>query len=103
MTPVGAVIINMCPQSHLRANAIDSHRSLHDKHGLTGKRELQLEDGARPGSSDRPLAESSVVRTVIDFLTFLHLKEAGALEHLPELLSAISPEDLSSPEEAVQA
>ncbi|KAI5278588.1 Galanin Peptide [Manis pentadactyla] len=87
----------------LGPHAIDSHRSLQDKHGLSGKRELQPEDGARPGSSDRPLAEGSVVRMIIDFLTFLHLKEAGALERLPELLSAVSPEDLSSPEEAVQA
>lgn len=27
-----------------------------------------------PGSSDRPLAEGSVVRMIVDFLTFLHLK-----------------------------
>ncbi|XP_044799732.1 galanin peptides isoform X2 [Bubalus bubalis] len=55
-------------------DAIDNHRSFQDKHGLAGKRELEPEDEARPGSFDRPLAENNVVRTIIEFLTFLHLK-----------------------------
>uniref|UniRef100_F6YII8 Galanin peptides n=1 Tax=Equus caballus TaxID=9796 RepID=F6YII8_HORSE len=73
--------------------AIDNHRSFHDKHGLAGKRELQPEDEARPGSYDRPLPENNVVRTIIEFLNFLHLKEAGALERLPDLLPVASTED----------
>ena len=35
--------------SDLQTDAIDNHRSFHDKHGLAGKRELQPEDEARPG------------------------------------------------------
>ena len=149
----------------LPTDALDSHRSFQDKHGLAGKRELEPEDEARPGertlipgragqwgywppttpnpqpslswaaqnlsaartrhpkpeskilgrpqglracpalggregrpsdaprcpglgrapgrhpcplwflgSFDRPLAENNVVRTIIEFLTFLHLK-----------------------------
>ncbi|XP_057583801.1 galanin peptides [Hippopotamus amphibius kiboko] len=78
----------------LGPHAIDNHRSFHDKHGLTGKRELEPEDDeARPGSSDRPLSENNVVRTIIEFLTFLHLKDAGALEHLPSVPAAVSSED----------
>uniref|UniRef100_A0AAA9T5J8 Galanin peptides n=1 Tax=Bos taurus TaxID=9913 RepID=A0AAA9T5J8_BOVIN len=44
-------------------------------------------------SFDRPLAENNVVRTIIEFLTFLHLKDAGALERLPSLPTAESAED----------
>lgn len=35
--------------SDLQTDAIDNHRSFHDKHGFTGKRELEPEDEARPG------------------------------------------------------
>ncbi|XDB66142.1 hypothetical protein AB1E18_019452 [Capra hircus] len=77
----------------LGPHAIDNHRSFHDKHGLAGKRELEPEDEARPGSFDRPLADNSVVRTIIEFLTFLHLKDAGVLEHLPGLPTAESAGD----------
>ncbi|TKC52298.1 hypothetical protein EI555_000417, partial [Monodon monoceros] len=56
------------------ADAIDNHRSFHDKHGFTGKRELEPEDEAGPGSVDRRLLENNVVRTIIEFLTFLQLK-----------------------------
>ncbi|XP_049748679.1 galanin peptides [Elephas maximus indicus] len=74
----------------LGPHAIDNHRSFHEKHGLAGKRELQPDDETKPGSYDRLLPESSVVRTIIEFLTYLQLKEAGALEDLP---SALSSED----------
>ncbi|XP_072826966.1 galanin peptides [Vicugna pacos] len=77
----------------LGPHAIDNHRSFQDKHGLAGKRELPPDDETRPGSFDRPLSENNVVRTIIDFLNFLHLKEAGALERLPGLPSALSSED----------
>ncbi|XP_054426658.1 galanin peptides [Pteronotus mesoamericanus] len=77
----------------LGPHAIDNHRSFHDKLGLAGKRELPPEDDARPGSLDRPLPESDerTVRTIMEFLTFLHLKEAGAL--VPVLPAAVSSED----------
>ncbi|XP_032494584.1 galanin peptides isoform X1 [Phocoena sinus] len=58
----------------LGPHAIDNHRSFHDKHGFTGKRELEPEDEARPGSVDRRLLENNVVRTIVEFLTFLQLK-----------------------------
>ncbi|XP_010996393.2 galanin peptides [Camelus dromedarius] len=78
----------------LGPHAIDNHRSFQDKHGLAGKRELHPDDETRPGSFDRPLSENNVVRTIIDFLNFLHLKEAGALERLPGLPAALSAEDM---------
>lgn len=34
---------------HLQTDAIDNHRSFHEKSGLTGKRELPPEDEVRPG------------------------------------------------------
>ncbi|XP_005003089.1 galanin peptides [Cavia porcellus] len=74
--------------------AIDNHRSFSDKHGLAGKRELQPDGDVQTGSSDRLLPESSIVRTVIEFLTFLHLKEAGLLGNLPGIPLAGSPEDM---------
>ncbi|XP_077901567.1 galanin peptides [Ictidomys tridecemlineatus] len=77
----------------LGPHAIDTHRSLSDKHGLAGKRELQPEEEAKPGSLDRSLPESNIVRTLIEFLTFLHLKEAGALHSLAGLPPEVSSED----------
>ncbi|XP_021120138.1 galanin peptides isoform X3 [Heterocephalus glaber] len=55
-------------------DAIDNHRSFSDKHGLAGKRELQLDGDLQTGSFDRSLPENNIVRTIIEFLTFLHLK-----------------------------
>uniref|UniRef100_A0A8C8Y987 Galanin peptides n=1 Tax=Prolemur simus TaxID=1328070 RepID=A0A8C8Y987_PROSS len=74
----------------LGPHAVDGHRSFNDKHGLTGKRELQPEDEVKPGSFERSMPENNVVRTIIEFLTFLHLKETGALDGLPDLPSAVS-------------
>ncbi|KAM4845390.1 galanin peptides [Thomomys bottae] len=77
----------------LGPHAMDSHRSFSGKHGLAGKRELQLEDTeVKPGSHGAP-PESNAMRALIEFLTFLHLKEAGALDSLPGLPSASSSED----------
>ncbi|XP_036717838.1 galanin peptides [Balaenoptera ricei] len=78
----------------LGPHAIDNHRSFHDKHGFTGKRELEPEDEARPGSVDRQLLENNVVRTIIEFLTFLQLRDAGALERRPGLPAAVSSGDV---------
>ncbi|XP_008046448.1 galanin peptides [Carlito syrichta] len=80
----------------LGPHAMDNHRSLGDKHGLTGKRELRPGDKVQPGRADRPIPESSIVRTIIDFLDFLRLKEAGDLDSLPDPLAA-SSEDLGRP------
>ncbi|XP_075404093.1 galanin peptides [Tenrec ecaudatus] len=70
----------------LGPHAIDNHRSFQERHGLSGKRELQPDDEARPGSYDRPLSENSVASMLSEFLTFLQLKEAGALGDLPSAL-----------------
>ncbi|KAL6034659.1 hypothetical protein STEG23_033847, partial [Scotinomys teguina] len=93
LAPVGCDPVNH--SGAWDANAIDNHRSFSDKHGLTGKRELQLEvEEGRTGSIDGPLPESNIVRTIMEFLSFLHLKEAGALDSLPGLPLATSSEDL---------
>ncbi|XP_065450818.1 galanin peptides-like isoform X1 [Chrysemys picta bellii] len=62
--------------------AVDNHRSFIDKHGLAGKREIQPEEDIKIGNLGRPVVDDNVVRTVIEFLTYLHLKEAGALDNL---------------------
>uniref|UniRef100_A0A4X2M7J2 Galanin peptides n=1 Tax=Vombatus ursinus TaxID=29139 RepID=A0A4X2M7J2_VOMUR len=69
-------------------DAVDNHRSFNDKHGLAGKRELQAEDGMKPGNFARTTADDNVVRTVLEFLTYLQLKEAGALDNLPSAMSS---------------
>ncbi|XP_017656898.1 galanin peptides isoform X1 [Nannospalax galili] len=82
----------------LGPHAIDNHRSFSDKHGLTGKRELQLDTGeGRPGNFDRSLPENNIAHTIIEFLSFLRLKEAGALNSLPGLPVASSSEDPEQP------
>uniref|UniRef100_K7G238 Galanin peptides n=1 Tax=Pelodiscus sinensis TaxID=13735 RepID=K7G238_PELSI len=62
--------------------AVDNHRSFNDKHGLAGKREIQPEEDMKTGNFGRPVADDNVVRTIIEFLTYLQLKEAGALDNL---------------------
>nr|KAF6342862.1 galanin and GMAP prepropeptide [Pipistrellus kuhlii] len=81
----------------LRRYAVDNHRSFNDKHGgLAGKRDLRPEDGAGAGDLERPLpVGDDDVRKIMEFLTFLHLREAGAL--LPMLPSAASWEDTELP------
>ncbi|KGL82334.1 Galanin peptides, partial [Tinamus guttatus] len=70
----------------LGPHAVDNHRSFNDKHGFSGKREIQPEEDIKAdflGNLGRPLADENIVRTVIEFLTYLHLKEAGAFDSLP--------------------
>ncbi|KFW04619.1 GALA protein, partial [Oceanites oceanicus] len=67
----------------LGPHAVDNHRSFNDKHGFTGKREIQPDEDIKAGNLGRPLADENIVRTVIEFLTYLHLKEVGALDKLP--------------------
>ncbi|KAM7163638.1 galanin peptides [Macrochelys suwanniensis] len=62
--------------------AVDNHRSFNDKHGIAGKREIQPEEDIKIGNLGRSVVDDNVVRTVIEFLTYLHLKEAGALDNL---------------------
>ncbi|KAM5248446.1 galanin peptides [Ctenodactylus gundi] len=81
----------------LGPHAIDNHRSFSNKHGLAGKRELQLDEDTKPGNLDRSPIENNIARTIIDFLTFLHLKEAGALDSRQGLSSAGPSEDMEQP------
>ncbi|XP_019402804.1 PREDICTED: galanin peptides isoform X2 [Crocodylus porosus] len=67
----------------LGPHAIDNHRSFNEKHGLAGKRDIQPEEDMKPGILGRSLADDNIVRTVIEFLNYLHLKEVGALDSLP--------------------
>ncbi|XP_061578572.1 galanin peptides isoform X1 [Cololabis saira] len=57
---------------------IDGHRTLGDKPGLAGKRDM--EDDFRTGALRT--ADEDVVHTVIDFLSYLKLKEMGVLDGL---------------------
>ncbi|XP_023697838.1 galanin peptides isoform X1 [Paramormyrops kingsleyae] len=66
--------------------AIDSHRSLSDKHGLAGKRDLFTEDDFKSGPLR--IANENEIHTIIDFLSYLRLKEMGALDNLPSSLTS---------------
>ncbi|XP_075043622.1 galanin peptides-like isoform X2 [Mixophyes fleayi] len=72
----------------LGPHAIDNHRSFNDKHGLAGKRELQPEEDVKSGNFFRTLSDDNVLRTLIEFLTYLHLKESGALDNLTAPMSS---------------
>ncbi|XP_077788127.1 galanin peptides isoform X1 [Podarcis muralis] len=56
--------------------------------GLAGKRDIQLEGNTKAGILGRPLTDDNVLRMVIEFLTYLHLKEAGVLDDIPATLSS---------------
>ncbi|KAL2303461.1 hypothetical protein Nmel_008729, partial [Mimus melanotis] len=58
----------------LLSDAVDNHRSFTDKHGFTGKREIPPDEDIKAGSLGRPVADENIVRTIIEFLTYLHLK-----------------------------
>ncbi|XP_028842226.1 galanin peptides isoform X2 [Denticeps clupeoides] len=63
----------------LGPHAIDSHRTLSDKHGLAGKRDIPLDDDFKSGTLR--IADEDIIHTIIDFLSYLKLKELGALEN----------------------
>ncbi|XP_051790155.1 galanin peptides-like isoform X2 [Erpetoichthys calabaricus] len=78
-----------CSQSRL-AFAVqfqDAHRTLNDKGGLAGKRDILDETYKNvrepyAGSNMHPVDESTL-QTVLDFLSYLQLKDTGALDSLP--------------------
>ncbi|XP_056099591.1 galanin peptides isoform X2 [Rhinichthys klamathensis goyatoka] len=76
----------------LGPHAIDSHRSLSDKHGLAGKREMPIEEYFKTGALR--ISDEEVVHTIIDFLSYLRLKEIGGLDSLP---SSFTSEEISQP------
>ncbi|XP_064921064.1 galanin peptides isoform X1 [Columba livia] len=65
------------------SDAVDNHRSFNNKHHFNGKREIQSDEDIKSGKLGRPVAEENIMRTVTEFLTYLHLKEVGALDKLP--------------------
>ncbi|XP_041965571.1 galanin peptides isoform X1 [Alosa pseudoharengus] len=72
--------------------AIDSHRSLNDKHGLAGKRDMPLEDDFK--SAALRISDEDVIHTIIDFLSYQKLKEMGALDSLS---SSLTSEEMGQP------
>ncbi|XP_077177410.1 galanin peptides isoform X2 [Paroedura picta] len=70
----------------LGPHAID--RIFNDKHGLAGKRDIQPEENIKAGTFGRQQMDDSVVRTVIEFLTYLHRKETGALDNISTTVSS---------------
>ncbi|XP_047658499.1 galanin peptides isoform X3 [Tachysurus fulvidraco] len=77
----------------LGPHGIDSHRTLSDKHGLAGKRDALLEDDIKSGALR--IADEDIVHTIVDFLSYLKLKECtvcvsdmGALDNLPSSLTS---------------
>ncbi|KAF4094938.1 galanin peptides [Onychostoma macrolepis] len=76
----------------LGPHAIDSHRTLSDKHGLAGKREMPIEEDFKTAALR--IADEDIVHTIIDFLSYLKLKEIGALDSLP---SSLTSEEISQP------
>ncbi|XP_043921914.1 galanin peptides [Protopterus annectens] len=57
-----------------------------EKPVLAGKRDMN-QDEIKTGNILRTLADDNAVRTVIEFLTYMHLKDIGALDKLPSLSS----------------
>ncbi|XP_010896483.1 galanin peptides isoform X1 [Esox lucius] len=71
---------------------IDGHRTFSDKQGLAGKRDMSLDDDFKSGALR--IADEDVIHTVIDFLSYLKLKEIGALDTLP---SSLTSEEMGQP------
>ncbi|KAF7245371.1 Galanin peptide, partial [Varanus komodoensis] len=66
--------------------AID--RVFSDKHGLAGKRDTHPEENLKAGTFGRPWTDDNIMRTVIEFLTYLRLKEAGMLDNISTTTSS---------------
>nr|XP_020483673.1 galanin peptides-like [Labrus bergylta] len=71
---------------------IDGHRTLGDKPGLAGKRDMGQEEDFRTGAMR--IADGDIIHTVVDFLSYSNLKEMGALDTLP---SSVTSEELANP------
>ncbi|CAL8375102.1 unnamed protein product [Arctogadus glacialis] len=76
----------MPQDEEFRTDGIDGHRSLGDKSGLAGKREMPQDEEFRTGALRIP--DEDIVHTIIDFLSYLKLKEIGAFENLPSSLTS---------------
>ncbi|XP_034734530.1 galanin peptides isoform X1 [Etheostoma cragini] len=71
---------------------IDGHRTLGEKPGLAGKRGMDQEEDFRTGALR--IGDGDIIHTVIDFLSYLKLKEMGALDSLP---SSVTSDELANP------
>ncbi|KAF6716329.1 Galanin peptide [Oryzias melastigma] len=76
----------------LGPHGIDGHRTLGDKQGLAGKRDMGQEEDFRPGALR--IADEDIIHTVVDFLSYLKLKEMGALENLPP---SVTSDEMTNP------
>ncbi|KAK5618661.1 hypothetical protein CRENBAI_014319 [Crenichthys baileyi] len=76
----------------LGPHGIDGHRTLGDKAGLAGKRDMGQEEDIRTGPLQ--IRDEDIIHTVIDFLSYLKLKEMGALDSLP---SPATSDELANP------
>uniref|UniRef100_A0A3Q3XM00 Galanin peptides n=1 Tax=Mola mola TaxID=94237 RepID=A0A3Q3XM00_MOLML len=65
---------------------IDGHRTLGDKPGLAGKRDMAQDEDFRTGALR--IADEDIIHTVIDFLSYLKLKDMGAFDSLPSLVTS---------------
>ncbi|XP_056908796.1 galanin peptides isoform X2 [Takifugu flavidus] len=74
----------------LGPHGIDGHRTLGDKSGLAGKRDAAQEEDVRTGALR--IADGDVIHTLLDFLSYLKLKDMGALDSLP---SSVTSEELN--------
>ncbi|KAF7656243.1 hypothetical protein LDENG_00044600 [Lucifuga dentata] len=75
----------------LAAYGIDGHRTLGDKSGLAGKRAMSLDEDVRTGALR---ADEDIVHVIVDFLSYLKLKEMGALDSLP---SSVTSDEMVNP------
>ncbi|XP_062856367.1 galanin peptides isoform X1 [Trichomycterus rosablanca] len=72
--------------------AIDSHRMFSDKHGLAGKRDAAVEDELKSGSLR--ISDEDIVHNIVGFLSYLKLRDMGALDNLPFSLTS---EEMNQP------
>uniref|UniRef100_A0A3P8QET6 Galanin peptides n=1 Tax=Astatotilapia calliptera TaxID=8154 RepID=A0A3P8QET6_ASTCA len=71
---------------------LHGHTRLGDKPGLAGKRDIGQEEDFRTGALR--IADEEIIHTVIDFLSYLKLKEMGALDSLPP---SVTSDELANP------
>ncbi|XP_041852325.1 galanin peptides-like isoform X2 [Melanotaenia boesemani] len=76
----------------LGPHGIDGHRTLGEKSGLAGKRDMGQDEDFR--TEAWRIGDADIIHTVIDFLSYLKLKEMGALDSLPP---SVTSDELTSP------
>ncbi|XP_058874143.1 galanin peptides-like isoform X1 [Acipenser ruthenus] len=69
------------PRALLTDSSSDAHRTLNDKGGLAGKRDAVEESYKKAEDVYTPNVQP-IDETVLDFMSYLRLKELGALDNL---------------------